>query len=358
MVRTFLSHAHSLSLAIMRSFSLTVVLAAYVHVIMTAGGVSGTVCDIFADANTPCVAAHSMTRALFGNYTGTLYVVRRFSDMTTAEIGVTKEGYADAKTQDDFCKDTICVVVRVNDQTTLGNHLDVAPGGGAAPFADNGVFAHKSPVKVGGAFSAYGAHFEGGMGYRNEKTNGIAVDDEPETIYMLVRGDIYNGGCCFDYGNAEVDAHDDGKGTMEAVYFGNSTGWGRGADEGPWIMADLENGLWAGDKQTNPENKPIKATFVTAMVKGKSGTFALKGGDANDGDNFKTLYEGPRPPGYEVMTKQGSIILGIGGDNSDRAIGTFYEGVMVSNWTDDATDAAVHANIAAAHYALPSARSQ
>ena len=29
------------------------------------------------------------------------------------------------------------------------------------------------------------------------------------------------------------------------------------------------------------------------------------------------------PPGYEVMSKQGSIILGIGGDTSDGGIGTF-----------------------------------
>ena len=31
---------------------------------------------------------------------------------------------------------------------------------------------------------------------------------------------------------------------MEAIYFGNSHGWGHGAGSGPWIMADLENGLW------------------------------------------------------------------------------------------------------------------
>jgi hypothetical protein len=33
---------------------------------------------------------------------------------------------------------------------------------------------------------------------------------------------------------------------MEAVDFGNSTGWGRGVGTGPWIMTDLENGLFAG----------------------------------------------------------------------------------------------------------------
>ena len=137
---------------------------------------------------------------------------------------------------------------------------------------------------------------------------------------------------------------------MEAVYFGNSNGWGRGAGDGPWVMADLENGLWAGVNEVNPDTPPVTATFVTAFLKGKPNTFALKNGDAQNASSFKTAYEGPRPSGYEVMKKQGSIILGIGGDNSDSAIGTFYEGVIIGNWTDDATDQAIHENIVAMNY--------
>ena len=37
-------------------------------------------CDIYASGGTPCVAAHSTTRALFGAYNGPLYQVRRSSD--------------------------------------------------------------------------------------------------------------------------------------------------------------------------------------------------------------------------------------------------------------------------------------
>jgi hypothetical protein len=51
------------------------------------------------------------------------------------------------------------------------------------------------------------------------------------------------------------------------------------------------------------------------------------------------------------MKKEGAIILGIGGDNSDSAEGTFYEGVMTSGYPSDATDALVQANIVAAKYA-------
>ena len=50
------------------------------------------------------------------------------------------------------------------------------------------------------------------------------------------------------------------------------------------------------------------------------------------------------------MKKQGAIILGIGGDNSNSAQGNFFEGVMTSGTSSDATDDAVQANIVAAGY--------
>ena len=154
----------------------------------------------------------------------------------------------------------------------------------------------------------------------------------------------------FDYGNAELDAKDHGKGTMEAIYFGNSSGWSRGAGTGPWVMADIENGLWGGKDKVSKTDTPIDAEFVTAMVKGWAGGFGLKGGDAQQAGALKTLYSGERPPGYNPMKKQGAIILGVGGDNSDWAVGTFFEGAMVASNTTDELDAAVHADIVAAGY--------
>src|SRR5690242_11715795 len=43
-------------------------------------------CDIYAAAGTPCVAAHSTVRALFGSYNGPLYQVRRASDGATTNV--------------------------------------------------------------------------------------------------------------------------------------------------------------------------------------------------------------------------------------------------------------------------------
>ena len=50
------------------------------------------------------------------------------------------------------------------------------------------------------------------------------------------------------------------------------------------------------------------------------------------------------------MQKQGAIVLGNGGDNSNSAQGTFYEGVMTAGYPSDATDQKVQANVVAAKY--------
>jgi hypothetical protein len=200
--------------------------------------------------------------------------------------------------------------------------------------------------------TAYAAYFEGGMGYRNNKTSGIATGDKPESMYMVTSGKHFNDQCCFDYGNAETTNNDDGNGCMEAIYFGNCTFWGKGAGSGPWVMADLENGLFAGQSlSANSGNTALTSEYVTAIIKGKAGGFAVKGGNAQSG-TLKTMYDGGRPTtsGYNPMKKQGAIILGIGGDNSNKAVGTFYEGAMTSGYSPDSIDAAIQANIVAAGY--------
>ena len=116
-------------------------------------------------------------------------------------------------------------------------------------------------------------------------------------------------------------------------------------------MADLENGLYAGNTRYNSNNTPQSTDFVTAMIKGSSSGFAIKAGDASQG-TLTTLYEGPRPAGYDVMKLEGGIILGIGGDNSNFAVGTFFEGCIISGYTSNDVDAAIQANIVAAQYVV------
>ncbi len=140
---------------------------------------------------------------------------------------------------------------------------------------------------------------------------------------------------------------------MEAIYFGTEKTWGTGSGNGPWIMADLENGLFSGVNQhLNSGDPTVSFRFLTAIVKGTANQWAIRGGNAASG-GLSTFYTGVRPnvSGYNPMHKEGAIILGIGGDNSKSSAGTFYEGVMTSGYPSDATENSVQANIVAAGYA-------
>lgn len=315
-------------------------------------------CDIYQAAGTPCVAAHSTTRALYASYAGDLYQVRRASDKSTKDIGLLAPGgVANSASQDAFCTGTTCTISKIYDQSAKANHLVVTPAGGWLGHGGTEATATAAKIKLDG-HNVYGVYTTGsfdtavgGVGYRNNQTSGVATGDQPEGIYAVIDGKHYNEWCCFDYGNAETNNLDDGAATMEAIYYGNSTQWGKGSGNGPWVMADLEDGLFAGQSFAAPAtNTSMTSAYVTAMVKGNSGnSWAIKGGDAQSG-NLKSLYSGARPSGYNPMKKQGAIILGIGGDNSHTGQGTFFEGCMTSGFPTDATDAAVQANIVAAGY--------
>ncbi len=323
-----------------------------------AGSSSTGPCDIYAAANTPCVAAHSTVRALYSAYSGKLYQVRRASDKTTQDIlTLSPGGVANSATQDTFCTGTTCTISEIYDQSPNGNHLTKSPPGGWLTNGGLEANATQASIKLNG-HTVYGVYTTmnwddsvGAVGYRNNTTKGVATGDQPESMYMVVSGKHYNQWCCFDYGNAETDNTDDGNATMEAVYFGNSTQWGKGSGTGPWVMADLENGIFAGQSFSAPAtNTSLVVNYVTAMLKGNSGnSWALKGGDAQSG-SLKTLYSGARPTGYNPMKKQGAIILGTGGDNSHTGEGTFFEGCMTTGFPSDATDDAVQANIINAGY--------
>jgi hypothetical protein len=313
-------------------------------------------CDLYAAGGTPCVAAHSTTRALYAAYNGALYQVRRSSDNTTRDIGpLAPGGAANAATQDSFCAGTTCLITIVYDQSGRGNHLTQAPPGGfsgpAAGGFDNLASATAAPTTVNGS-KAYGVFVAPGTGYRNNNATGTATGDQPEGMYAIVDGTHFNAGCCFDYGNAERNSRDNGNGTMEAIYFGNIKVWGFGTGNGPWVMADLENGLYSGVNAGLNSNDPtVNFRYTTAIIKGEPNHWSIRAANAQSG-SLSTFYNGARPnvAGYNPMRKEGAIILGTGGDNSNSSAGTFYEGVMTSGYPSDATENAVQANIVAAGY--------
>ncbi|GAA0567868.1 arabinofuranosidase catalytic domain-containing protein [Rhizomicrobium electricum] len=325
-------------------------------------------CDIYAAAGTSCVAAHSTTRALYASYNGPLYQVVRWSDGKTLDIGIVQPsgtdagGYADAAAQDKFCANTHCSISILYDQSDKHNDLKQAPRGGFSGPSLGGFnnlpLADMAPITIMG-HKAYGVFIAPGMGLRLNDAKGTAVDDQAEGQYWVINGQHYNSGCCFDYGNAEIDSRDDGNGTMETTYYGNASAWYHGTPPGPWIMTDQENNLVGcvnEDKSKFCKTlQSITWRFVTAMAKGKPHHWTSLGGDAQNGP-LSVLFDGSRIDAtYDPMRKQGAILLGNGGDNSTGSQGTFYEGAMTAAGTfpSDATDQAVQANVVAAKYDVP-----
>jgi hypothetical protein len=323
-------------------------------------------CDIYSEAGFPCVTAHSTTRALYSSYDGPLYQVMRQSDGKTKDIGVVRPGendpggYADAASQDAFCANTVCWITTIYDQSGNGNHLVQAPPGTFRGPAKGGFntlpIADMAPITIMG-HKVYGAYIMPGMGLRNNNASGLAISDEPQSVYMVCDGTHFDSGCCFNYGNTSTNSRAVGRGTMETVYFGTATAWGSGSGPGPWIMSDMEAGLYSGyNAKQNIANPTIDSwRFVTGIVNGGGGNqWEIRGGDAQK-NSLTTFYSGPRPGSHEndfyyPMHRKGAVQLGNGGDNGNGSAGTFYEGVMTTGYPTDATHNAVHANIVAARY--------
>ena len=106
----------------------------------------------------------------------------------------------------------------------------------------------------------------------------------------------------------------------------------------------------------------MNSTFVTGMVKGFGdvapyGRWMLRAGDAGAGP-LVTQFDGPRPAqapnrsAYYPMRLTGSIILGIGGDNSDGGAGVFFEGCVLKGASTEAADAATQADIVSVYSRL------
>ena len=350
-------------------------------------------CDIYAAANTPCVAAISSVRVLVSGYKGPLYQVRKggmnnvfngkqpigtvggTTGGTTQDIGATADGFADTAAQDTFCGSAMCTFSKLYDQSGKGNDLTQAPAGQYEPGPDYEVPATHS-VMVGG-HKVYSVYFPNpptlpsgsapsGYGYRNNKTMGMPTGSSgAQGIYMLADGAHSGNACCFDFGNAETNNGAGPTGAMAALNLGTSY-WGMGADSSPWFEGDFEAGVWAGGsscgtpgsgqltcsgRKANPMNPSMKGIpFAFGIL--NTGTmnsmpeWVLKTANATTG-TLSTAYNGVAPGKWAL---QGALLLGTGGDNSNSSYGTFYEGAVTMGQPTDATDEAIYANVVAVGY--------
>ncbi|WP_329459563.1 arabinofuranosidase catalytic domain-containing protein [Streptomyces sp. NBC_01497] len=306
-------------------------------------------CDVYGGAGTPCVGAFSTVRALYTSYDGSLYQVTRVQDGAKLDIGlVGAGGYADAGAQNAFCNGATCVISTIYDQSPRHNDLLIA-GAGTAGAADAGALANALHVSVNG-HSVYGVYVPPGVGYRHPVGSGVATGGQPEGMYMVTSGTHASRDCCFDFGNVEAAENDTGAGHMDALNLSTAHACDPCHGDGPWVQADLENGIFQADTNPHSTNGGNTSPFVTALLKNNGQTsFALKGGNSQSG-GLTTWWNGALPPGYAPMRQEGSIVLGTGGDNSNRGAGSFFEGAITAGYPSDAADSSVQTSIVAAGY--------
>lgn len=306
-------------------------------------------CDAFAAGGTSCVASYSTVRALYGGYNGPLYRVSRASTGSAMDIGLRSAGgYADAAAQDTFCTGTVCTITRLYDQSPNHNDLTV-PGVGAAGSSNVGARADALPVTVDGN-KAYGILVTPRVGYRRASGTGMAVGSQPESVYAVASGSLASNACCFDFGNVETTPVDTGPGHMSALIVSTFCGSPPCTGAGPWIQADLEDGVFMGNGSSNPQAVSQTSPFITAVLRNNGSTgYALDGGDSR-ASSLTSLYSGGYPPGYGPMHLEGGIALGTGGDNSNAAPGAFFEGAIATGYASNSTIANVQSNIASVSY--------
>jgi hypothetical protein len=299
-----------------------------------------------------------MVRALYGNYNGKLYQVRRTDNTTKDILTLTAGGIADTGPQDTFCTGSTCVVTVVYDQSSNGNDLWYQ-GSTQVPASTSSTPARATTESLNvGGHKVYSLYINANNCYWHDGSkSGMPTGSQPEGMYMVTSSKHANSGCCFDYGNSEADRTADGAGAMDAINFSTTTAWGSGAGSGPWVMADLEYGLFAqGNNGKNSSDPAQTAAYVTAVLKNNGTTeYALRGADATS-SSLSTYYKGGLPGGWSPMKKQGALILGCGGDcckpggGANASAGTFYEGAIVTGYPSDATEEALQTNIVAAGY--------
>ena len=103
-------------------------------------------------------------------------------------------GYADAASHDQFCAETDCIVGAIFDQSPNGNDLAIFHAGDRR---DRGVNASADSHTVGG-HKVYSAYFgQPGRGYRTKPgaSAGVAVGEDPESMYAVFGGTHFNGAC-------------------------------------------------------------------------------------------------------------------------------------------------------------------
>jgi hypothetical protein len=301
-----------------------------------------------------------------------LFRAVRDSDKKEQDIGtVATTGLVDLSALSAFCSGTACKVGTLYDQSGNGNDMWRAddptknqPGTNKPCNLMNIEYwqmadGTKMPIAVEYAESMWR---NVSQCLRNrDKTKNMPTGAKPQTTYAIFHKKYVNGGCCFNYGNTGNAVHYTGPGTLSALNFSQITFWSKGTGNGPWVMVDWEQGVYAGniakcgsgaaptaDCTTSGENPNPTVTFdvVTTLFK-HDGTkhWALKAGNAKSGA-LEVMIDLPTlPKGYSPLKQEGGLGLGEGGAGDSGGNGAFSEGAVIAGETSEATDNALQKNI-------------
>ena len=294
----------------------------------TASGYVGP-CDILANAGTPCVAAHSVTRKMWADYTGYAFQLERTSDSTTLNVGFNANGTVNTAPITTFCAGTTCNYSIIYDQMntpSLGNNLPQVTVADQSPYTLS-PYPTGTPLPILSTIS--------GQYYRN-RTNTVDMPTGSSSITEYeVSANYETSDCCGSYGDMEATVSDTGTGHMFALAYTDVY------TEPPQVGIDHEN----GGTDFTATVPTVFSLFAKHNQVGSTTTIKL--GNAISG-TLSTLYSGADPVSFDL---EGGLSLGEGGDGSPAPT-AFFEGVVVAGATSDATDAAVQANIVA-FYGLP-----
>jgi hypothetical protein len=327
--------------------------------------------DIAKAAGTPFVAAHAMTRTLFAAYTGPLFQALRVSDNQVKDIGiVASTGLADLATLNTFCSGTSCKVTTLYDQSGNSNDMWRAddpntnqPGTNKpCDLMDIQYWQMSDGTKVPIAVETGDMWKSKSQCLRNrDKTKNMPTGSKPQTEYAIFHAKYLNNNCCFNYGNTGNAVHYTGPGTLSALNFSQITFWSKGTGNGPWVMVDWEQGVYAGniakcnsgaatsaDCTTTGENANPSVTYdiVTTLFKHNGiDHWALKNGNAKSGALAVSIDLSSLPKGYSPLKAEGGLGLGEGGAGDTNGTGGFSEGAVIEGETTDATDDAIQKSI-------------
>ena len=301
-------------------------------------------CDIAAQAGTPCIAAHSVTRRMWSGYTGALFQLQRASDSAIQNIGFLPNNTVNQAAINTFCSGTSCGYSILYDQmhtAASGNNLP-APGTG-----------NQSPVTYttfsNGAKLPMVATVPGQFLRNRAATVGIPVGNSSITEYMVQNTFTWSQ-CCGTYGEMENTVHDDGQGTMFALTLSNNLGSSHpGIGNGPWPGIDWEDGIFSTNSPTI--TSVLLSTFGRYNAGGNA--YSLKSDAGLTGT--LTLWNSAAPPATPAF--EGGISLGEGGDGTPAPT-AFFEGIIIAGATSDATDNALNINVAAFYNGIGSTPQQ